>query len=53
MEDLENSLNASSEQKVFNLLQKEVNPIMNHLKKQSSELNKRVEEYQQKLNPET
>ena len=53
MEDLENSLNASSEQKVFNLLQKEVNPIMNHLKKQSSELNKLVEKYQQKLNPET
>lgn len=51
--DLKNSLNASSEQKVFNLLQKEVNPIMTHLKKQSSELNKLVEEYQHKLNPET
>jgi len=53
MEDLENSLNASSEQKVFNLLQKEVNPIMSHLRKQSSELKGLVEEYQNKLNPET
>lgn len=53
MEDLESSLNASSEQKVFNLLQKEVNPIMSHLRKQSSELKDLVEEYQNKLNPET
>ncbi|PKD16725.1 cell surface protein [Salegentibacter salinarum] len=53
MEELESSLNASSEQKVFNLLQKEVNPIMSHLSKQSSELKKAVEEYQNQLNPET
>ena len=53
MGDLESSLNASSEQKVFNLLQKEVNPIMNHLSKQSSELKGLVEDYQKYLNPET
>ncbi|MDT0677432.1 GAF domain-containing protein [Autumnicola musiva] len=52
-EKLENNLNASSEQKVFNLLQKEVNPIMSHLRDQSHELKEKVEEYQAKLNPET
>lgn len=52
-EDLEKKLNASSEQKVFNLLQKEVNPLMSHLKKQSDEIKKLVREYKEKLNPET
>lgn len=52
-EELKDSLNASSEQKVFNLLQKEVNPLMEHLTKQSSEIKKMVLEYQQELNPET
>lgn len=52
-EELEKKLNASSEQKVFNLLQKEVNPLMSHLKKQSDEIKKLVREYKEKLNPET
>ncbi len=52
-DELENSLNASSEQKVINLLQREVNPLMEHLSKQSKQLKKLVEEYQGKLNPET
>lgn len=52
-EDLEESLNASSEQKVFNLLQKEVNPIMEHIGKQSDELEKLVKDYKEELNPET
>ena len=52
-DELENSLNASSEQKVINLLQREVNPLMDHLSKQSKHLKKLVEEYQGKLNPET
>lgn len=52
-EDLENSLNASSEQKVFNLLQKEVNPLMQHIRKQSKEIEELVLEYQKQLNPET
>ncbi|APG59255.1 GAF domain-containing protein [Christiangramia salexigens] len=51
--ELADKLNASSEQKVFNLLQKEVNPLMNHLKKQSEEIKKLVEDYNDKLNPET
>jgi len=51
--ELKESLNASSEQKVFDLLQKEVNPIMSHLKKQSAELKKMVEDYQKELNPIT
>ena len=52
-EDLKENLNASSEQKVFNLLQKEVNPIMDHIKRQSDELKKMVDDYQNSLNPET
>ena len=52
-EELKGNLNASSEQKVFNLMQKEVNPLMDHLKKQSPKLQEMVENYQQELNPET
>ena len=52
-EELKDRLNASSEQKVFNLLQKEVNPLMSHLKKQSKEIEKLVDEYTGMLNPET
>ena len=52
-EDLQDTLNASSEQRVFNLLQKEVNPLMQHLSSQSEELKKLVDNYQQQLNPET
>ena len=51
--ELQEKLNASSEQKVFNLLKKEVNPLMSHLKKQSEEIKKLVEEYTDMLNPET
>ena len=51
--EIEDKLNASSEQNVFNLLQKEVNPLMSHLKKQSDEIRNLVEEYKEKLNPET
>lgn len=52
-EDLQDTLNASSEQRVFNLLQKEVNPLMDHLSKQSEELKILVENYQKQLNSET
>ena len=52
-EELKEKLNASSEQKVFNLLKKEVNPVMSHLKKQSEEIRKLVEKYTGMLNPET
>ncbi len=52
-DDLNSSLNASSEQKVFNLLQREVNPLMEHIRKQSDEIEEMVQDYQQKLNPET
>ncbi|MUP46873.1 GAF domain-containing protein [Gramella sp. BOM4] len=51
--EIEEKLNASSEQKVFNLLQKEVNPLMSHLRKQSDEIKDLVEDYKKKLNPET
>ncbi|MDT0689784.1 GAF domain-containing protein [Salegentibacter sp. F188] len=52
-EELNEGLNASSEQKISNLLQKEVNPIMSHLRRQSEELKQKVEEYQSLLNSET
>jgi len=52
-DDLKDTLNASSEQRVFNLLQKEVNPLMDHLSKQSGELHDLVAAYQKKLNTET
>ncbi|WP_300440046.1 GAF domain-containing protein [Christiangramia sp.] len=52
-EELQEKLNASSEQKVFNLLKKEVNPLMSHLKKQSKDIKELVEKYTAMLNPET
>ena len=52
-EDLSQSLNASSEQLVFNLLQQEINPVMNHISKQTPNLKKEVEEYRANINPET
>ncbi|CAM4315902.1 hypothetical protein [Gillisia limnaea] len=51
--ELAEGLNASSEQKVFDLLQREVNPIMDHLVLQSKGLEDLVMQYQAKLNPET
>ncbi len=52
-EELAEGLNASSEQKVFDLLRREVNPIMDHLVLQSKGLEELVKHYQDKLNPET
>ena len=52
-DDLKDTLNASSEQRVFNLLQKEVNPLMKHLSGQTKELKVLVENYQNQLNEET
>lgn len=52
-DNIKDKLNASSEQRVFNLLQKEVNPLMSHLKKQSKQIKDLVDEYKGKLNPET
>jgi len=51
--DIEESLNASSEQKIFGLLQREVNPLMEHLEKQSEEIREMVANYRSMLNPET
>ena len=52
-EDLSQSLNASSEQKVFNFLQQEIEPVMDHVAKQTPSLRKEVEEYRQNVNLET
>ena len=51
--DLQENLSASSEQKVYNLLQKEINPLLDHLKKQTPELKRKIKEYQDKLDPKT
>lgn len=52
IDELKN-INASSEQKVVQLLKKEINPIMDHIRKQSPALKKKVEEYEGLLNNET
>lgn len=52
-DELSESLNASSEQKVFNLLQREINPVLDHIEKKSPKLQKKVDEYRKKVNPET
>jgi hypothetical protein len=52
-EDLNESLNTDSEQKMLNLLNQEINPLLDDLSKLSEELMNLVEEYQAKLNPET
>lgn len=52
-EDLNNNLNASSEQKVFNLLKREVNPVLRHIEKQNEELSQKIKEYRKKINTET
>ncbi|GAB2770585.1 GAF domain-containing protein [Salinimicrobium soli] len=51
-DELKESLNASSEQKVFNLLQQEIFPVMEHIQKQAEELKDRVEAYRKKVNSE-
>ncbi|MGB7841919.1 MAG: GAF domain-containing protein [Salinimicrobium sp.] len=52
-DELSENLNASSEQKIFNLLQREIKPVMDHIQKQSKNLKKEVLEYQKKVNSET
>lgn len=51
--DLEENLTASSEQKVADLVKKEINPLMDHLQKISPQLEKKVKRYREKVNPET
>ena len=51
--DLSQSLNASSEQKVFNFLEQEIEPVMDHIAKQTPTLKEEVEEYRKNVNPET
>lgn len=52
-EDLAGSLSTSSEQKVFNLLQREINPVMEHIEKQTPHLKEQVSVYRQNVNSET
>ena len=52
-EELSESLSTSSEQKVFNLLQREIDPVMEHIQKQTPNLQEKVEDYQKNINSET
>jgi hypothetical protein len=52
-DEFSESLNASSEQKIFNLLEREISPVMAHIEKQTPLLKEKVEEYQKKINSET
>ncbi|WP_417887003.1 GAF domain-containing protein [Zunongwangia sp.] len=52
-DDIAEHLNASSEQKIINLLRKEVNPLMDHLENKDGEISEKVANYKQQLNPET
>lgn len=52
-DELGGSLNASSEQRVFNLLQREIKPVMDHIQKQSTDLKRKVHDYRKKVNSET
>lgn len=51
--ELGDSLNASSEQKIFNLLQQEIRPVMDHIRSQSPHLKERVAQYREKVHSET
>ncbi len=52
-EDFNEGLNTDSEEKMVNLLKREVNPLMDDLSEKSEELMDQVEEYRAKLNPDT
>ena len=52
-EELSDSLNASSEQKVYNLLQREINPVLEHIGRQNSELRTLLKSYRRKINSGT
>lgn len=52
-DEFSESLNASSEQKIFNLLEREIEPVMAHIEKQTPLLKERVQGYQKKINSET
>ena len=53
VDELSENLNASSEQKVFNLLQREIDPVMAHIEKQTPLLKEMVVDYRKKVNSET
>ncbi|WP_235942595.1 GAF domain-containing protein [Salinimicrobium oceani] len=52
-EEFSESLNASSEQKIYNLLQREIAPVMAHIEKQTPSLKNKLKEYQKQINSET
>ena len=52
-EEINESLNTDSEQKMLNLLKQEVNPLIDDFGKRSEESMDLVKEYQAKLNPDT
>lgn len=53
IEDLQADLNGSSEQQVFNLIDREINPVLEHLVKIHPQMKTRVEEYQKMISTDT
>ncbi|RXG20846.1 GAF domain-containing protein [Leeuwenhoekiella aequorea] len=51
--NIKKSLNASAENEVFNLLQHEVNPLLNHLNTQVPELKESIDLYKESINNDT
>ena len=53
IENLQGDLNASSEQQVYNLIDREINPVLQHLLKVHPQMKSRIEEYQKMISPDT
>ncbi|WP_121667958.1 GAF domain-containing protein [Mesonia aquimarina] len=50
-ENLKDNLNASSEQRIINFIFKEIKPMMQHLKKQSRKLRRKIDKYSECMDP--
>ena len=53
IDDITESLSASSETQVFNILRDEVNPLLNHLNTKIPELKKAIDDYKASINEAT
>lgn len=50
-DNLKDNLNASSEQRIINFIFKEIKPMMQHLKKQSEKLRRKIDKYSECIDP--
>ncbi|MGB5943691.1 MAG: GAF domain-containing protein [Leeuwenhoekiella sp.] len=53
VDEIGESISASSETQVFNLLKEEVNPLLNHLNTKIPALKKAIDDYKEQINKET